>query len=80
MFLEYRAPDISYKKMSLDISEISSKKTRKCRNIPSNNDNERNVTVDDLLSLSFPLSEAVDLMEQVKHFTYCLHNQYANNL
>ena len=56
---EYRAPDISYKKKSLDISEISSKRTRKCRNIPSNNDNERNVTVDDHLSLSFPLSEAL---------------------
>ena len=62
MILEYRAPDISYKKMSVNISETSSKRTRKCRNIPSNNDNEINVTTDDLLSLSFPLSEAVDLM------------------
>ena len=68
MIPEYRAPDISYKKKSLDISEISSKRTRKCRNIPSNNDNERNVTVDDLLSLSFPLSEVVDLMETGKTF------------
>ena len=66
--LEYHTPDISYKKKSVDISETSSKKTRKHRNIPSNNDNERNVTVDDLLSLSFPLSEAVDLMETGKTF------------
>ena len=65
---EYQAPDISYKKNSVDNSEISSKRTRKHRNIPSNNDNERNVTVDDLLSLSFPLSEAVDLMETGKTF------------
>ena len=36
--------------------------------IPSNNDCERNVTVDDLLSLSFPLMEAVDLMETGKTF------------
>ena len=42
-------------KMSVNISETSSKRTRKCRNIPSNNDNERNVTIDDLLSLSFSL-------------------------
>ena len=66
--LEYHAPDISYKKKSVDISETSSKRTRKCRNIPSNNDNEIYVTVDDLLSLSFPLSEVVNLMETGKIF------------
>ena len=65
---EYHAPDISYKKKSIDISETSSKRTRKCRNIPSNNDDERNVTVDDLHSLSFPLLKAVDSMETGKTF------------
>ena len=62
---EYHAPDISYKKKSVNTSETISKRARKCRNIPSNNDNGRNVTVDDL-SLSFPLLEAVDLMETGK--------------
>ena len=36
---------------------------RKSRNIPDTQVLSSNVTVDDLLSLSFPLSEAVDFME-----------------
>ena len=53
---EYQAPDISYKKKSVDVSQTSSKRTRKCRNASTKQDNDRNVTVDDFLSLSFPLS------------------------
>ena len=34
--LEYQAPDISYKKKSVDISKTSSKRIRKCRNISPN--------------------------------------------
>ena len=64
---EYQVPDISYKKKSID--DISnSKRTRRCRNIPSNNDSEKNVAVDDLLLLSFPLLEPVDFMETGKTF------------
>ena len=63
---EYQAPNISYKKKSVDVSQTSSKRTRKCRNTSMKQDNDRNVTVDDLLSLSFPLSEAVDFMETGK--------------
>ena len=36
---------------------------------------DRNVTVDNLLSLSFPLSEAVDFMETVKTFYIPLTQQ-----
>ena len=43
-------------------------KVRKCRNIPDTQVLNSNVTVDDLLSLSFPLSEAVDFMETEKMF------------
>ena len=60
---EYWSPDISYKKKPPDVLQFSSTKTRKCRNIPDKLDNNSNVTVDDFLSLSFPLSEAVDFME-----------------
>ena len=48
--------------------QTSSKRTRKCRNTSAKQENDRNVTVDDLLSLSFPLSEAVDFMETGKTF------------
>ena len=65
---EYQAPDISYKKKSVDVSQTSNKRTRKCRNTSAKQENDRNVTVDDLLSLSFPLSEAVDFMETGKTF------------
>ena len=41
----------------------SNLKTRKRRNIPETQVPSSNVTVDDLLSLSFPLSGAVDFME-----------------
>ena len=71
---EYQAPDISYKKKSVDISKTSSKSTRKFTNISPKQENYRNVTVDDLLSLSFPLSEAVNLMETGKTF-YMLSTQ-----
>ena len=64
---EYRAPDISYQKKPLDMSSSSSK-TRKCRNVPNTQVPYNNVTVDDLLPLSFPLSEAVDFMETGKTF------------
>ena len=78
---EYQAPDISYKKKSVDVSKTSSKRSRKCRNTSTKQDNDRNVTVDDLLSLSFSLSEAVDFMgTKVKHSTHHLHNQCVNNL
>ena len=60
---EYRAPDISYQKKSPDLQKSSTLKTRKKRNIPDTQVLTNNVTVDDLLSLSFPLSEAVDFME-----------------
>ena len=43
-------------------------KVRKCRNIPDTQVLTSNVTVDDLLSLLFPLSEAVDFMETGKMF------------
>ena len=65
---EYPAPNSSYKKKYVDVSQTSSKRTRKCRNTSNKQDNDRNVTIDDLLSLSFPLSEAVDFMETGKTF------------
>ena len=65
---EYRAPDISYQKKPPDVLQFSNLKTRKCRNIPDKQELNSNVTVDDLLSLSFPLSEAVDFMETGKMF------------
>ena len=60
---EYRAPDISYQKKSSTLDRSSDLKSRKKRNIPDTQTRTTNVTVDDLLSLSFPLSEAVDFME-----------------
>ena len=60
---EYRAPDISYQKKPPDLVRSSNLKVRKRRNIPDTQVLTNNVTVDDLLSLSFPLSEAVDFME-----------------
>ena len=65
---EYRAPDISNKKKPPDVLQFSNTKTRKCRNIPDKQENNSNVTVGDLLALSFPLSEAVDFMETGKTF------------
>ena len=65
---EYQAPDISYKKKSVDVFQTSSKRTRKLKNTSAKQDNDRNVTVDYLLSLSFPLSEAVYFMETGKTF------------
>ena len=65
---EYRAPNISYKKKCVDVSQASSKRTRKCRYTSAKHKNDKNVTVDDLLSLSFPLSEAADFMETGKTF------------
>ena len=41
---EYRAPDISYKKKSVHISQASSKRTRKCRNTFTKQENDKNVT------------------------------------
>ena len=60
---EYQAPDISYQKKPPDLERSSNLKVRKRRNIPDTQVLTNNVTVDDLLSLSFPLSEAVDFME-----------------
>ena len=60
---EYRAPDISYQKKPPDLERSSNVKVRKRRNIPDTQVLSNNVTVDDLLSLSFPLFEAVDFME-----------------
>ena len=60
---EYRAPDISNQKKPPDVLRSSNLKVRKRRNIPDTQVPSSNVTVDDLLSLSFPLSEAVDFME-----------------
>ena len=60
---EYRALDISYQKKPPDLMGSSNLKVRKRRNIPDTQVLTSNVTVDDLLSLSFPLSEAVDFME-----------------
>ena len=60
---DYRAPDISYQKKSPDLERSSNVKVRKRRNIPDTQVLSNNVTVDDLLYLSFPLSEAVDFME-----------------
>ena len=60
---EYRASDISYQKKTTDVERSSDLKVRKRRNIPNIQKRTNNVTVDDLLSLSFPLSEAVDFME-----------------
>ena len=65
---EYQAPDISYKKKLVDVSQSATQRTRKCRSPSANQDIDRNVTVDDLLCLSFPLSEAVDFMETGKTF------------
>ena len=64
---EYQAPDITYQKKLPDVLHFSNLKTRKCRNIPDKQETNINVTVD-LLSLSFPLSEAVDFMETGKTF------------
>ena len=44
------------------------KSMREQRDKTSNNEIEKNVTVDDLLSLSLPLLEAVDFMETGKTF------------
>ena len=44
------------------------KSKRQQRDISSNNKIDKNVTVDDLLSLSFPLLEAVDFMKTSKTF------------
>ena len=68
LYQNIEAPDISYKNKSVDISQTSNKRTRKCRNTSAKQEKDRNVIVDDLLSLSFPLSEAVDLMETGKTF------------
>ena len=68
---EYRAPDISYQKKPLDVSSSSSK-ARKRRNVPNMQVPHNNVTVDDLLSLSFPLSEAVNFMENGQNFLYTI--------
>ena len=46
-----------------DLERSSQVKVRKRRNIPDTQTCNNNVTADDLLSLSFPLSEAVDFME-----------------
>ena len=51
------------RKSSPDLERSSDLKVRKRRNIPDTQICTNNVTVDDLLSLSFPLSEAVDFME-----------------
>ena len=53
---EYQAPDISYQKKPPDVLRSSTLKVRKRRNIPDTQVLNSNVTVDDLLSLSFPLS------------------------
>ena len=60
---EYRAPDISYQKKLSNLDTSSNTKVRKKRNVPETQTHISNVTVDDLLSLSFPLSEAIDFME-----------------
>ena len=65
---EYCTPGISYKKKPPDVLQISNTETRKHKNIPDKQENNSNVTVDDLLSLSFPVSEAVDFMETGKTF------------
>ena len=65
---EYHAPDNSYKKKPPDVLQFSNAKMRKCRNIPDRQDSDSNVTVDDLLSLSYLLSEVVDFMETGKTF------------
>ena len=75
---EYQAPDISYQKKPPDVLRSSNSKFRKCRNIPDTQMLNSNVTVDDL-SLSFPLSEAVNFMEMGKHSTYHLHSKYVND-
>ena len=46
-----------------DLDRSSTIKVRKRRNIPDTQPLISNVTVDDLPSLSFPLSEAIDFME-----------------
>ena len=48
--------------------QASNKHHRYHRDTSSNNDIVPNISVDDLLSLSFPLSEAVDFMETSKTF------------
>ena len=79
---EYQAPDIFYMKKSRgnyheaiceqrrDIltTKMVGKSKRQQRDISYNNEIEKNVTVDDLLSLSFPLLDAVDFMETGKTF------------
>ena len=63
MVPEYHTPDISYQKKPPDVLKSSNLKVRKRRNIPDTQVLSSNVTVDDLLSLSFPLSEAINFME-----------------
>ena len=53
----------SYQKKLSNFDTSSNTKVRKKRNIPETQTHISNVTVDDLLSLSFPLSEAIDFME-----------------
>ena len=65
---EYQAPDISYQKKPPDVLRSVNLKVRKCRNVPDAQVLTSNVTADDLLSLTFPLSEAVDFMETGKTF------------
>ena len=73
-FQNIEHPDISYQKKPPDVLRSSNLKVRKCRNVPDTQVLTSNVTVDDLLSLSFPLSEAVDFMETGKTF-YILSTQ-----
>ena len=65
---EYQAPNISYQKKPPDVLRSAKLKVRKHRNVPDTLVLTSNLTVDDLLSLSFPLSEAFDLMETSKMF------------
>ena len=76
---EYQAPDISTQKKSVDISCVSSKRTRKHRNTSTDQQNNTNVIVDDILSLSFPCWKQLTSWNHVKHSTYHLHNQCVNS-
>ena len=66
MIPAYRVPDISYKKKLVN-TVSDSKRTRRHRNASSDNDSEKNVTVDDLLHCHFLCLKQLTLWKKLEH-------------
>ena len=75
---EYHAPNISYKKKPVDISQTSTKRTRKCRNTSAQQEINRNVLMTFFLC-HFLYQKQSTSWKQVIHSTYCQHNQCVND-